>query len=71
MWAAYHIAKILGKPDNITSLLFTRAQENPLKIWNNATGFFETRNANGDWGGPDNGWTEGEYPSISLNVSPT
>lgn len=66
MWAAYHIAKMLEKPDNITSLLYTRAKENPLKIWNNDTGFFETRNASGAWGGPDNGWTEGDYLSVSL-----
>jgi putative alpha-1,2-mannosidase len=31
----------------------------PSTIFNSATGFMEARNANGDWAGPDNGWTEG------------
>lgn len=40
----------------------------PTTIFNNATGFMEARNANGDWAGPDNGWTEGDKWAYSFDI---
>ena len=58
-YAAYVLALHLGKPQTVTDFLYERAMLAPFLIYNNATGFMEARKANGNWAGPDNGWTEG------------
>lgn len=62
-YAVYIAAKILGKPENITSLLLARAQHSPFTLFNNQTNFMEARNSDGSLAGPDAGWTEGSYSS--------
>ena len=59
-YAAYVLARELGKPENVTSFLLERAMRAPFLLFNDATGFMEARNADGSWAGEDNGWTEGE-----------
>lgn len=58
-YAAYVLAKELGKPENVTNFLLQRSMTAPFTLYNDATGFMEARNADGSWAGPDNGWTEG------------
>jgi len=58
-YAAYVLARELGKPENVTSFLLERAMRAPFSLFNDATGFMEARNADGSWAGEDNGWTEG------------
>ena len=60
-YAAYVLARHLGKPQTITDFLYERAMRAPFLIYNNDTGFMEARNADGSWAGPENGWTEGMY----------
>ena len=59
-YAAYVLARELGKPANVTNFLLERALKTPFTLFNDATGFMEARNADGSWAGEDNGWTEGK-----------
>ena len=59
-YAAYVLARELGKPANVTNFLLERALRTPFTLFNDATGFMEARNADGSWAGEDNGWTEGK-----------
>ncbi|KXN88560.1 hypothetical protein AN958_07126 [Leucoagaricus sp. SymC.cos] len=57
-YAAYVLAKELGKPE--ADFLLERSLRAPFTLWNEDTGFFEARNADGSWAGEDRGWTEGD-----------
>ncbi|KAJ3553633.1 hypothetical protein NP233_g12601 [Leucocoprinus birnbaumii] len=61
-------AKILGKPENITSFLLDRSRRASFTLYNNNTNFMEARNADGSWAGPDSGWTEGDKWIYTLDV---
>jgi len=68
-YAAYVLARELGKPENITKFLLERAMRAPFTLFNDATGFMEARNADGTWAGEDSGWTEGLFalqPILSI-----
>ncbi|KIM42607.1 glycoside hydrolase family 92 protein [Hebeloma cylindrosporum] len=67
-YAAYVLARELGKPENVTSFLLERAMRAPFLLFNDATGFMEARNADGSWAGEDNGWTEGDKWAYSFDV---
>ena len=60
-YAAYVLARELGKPDDITQMLFNRSMTNAFQLFNDETGFMEARNANGSWAEPDTGCTEGTF----------
>ena len=49
-------------------LFRNRSMMAPFTIFNNATGFMESRNDNGVWAGPDQGWTEGDKWAYSFDV---
>lgn len=53
------LAKELGKPE--ADFLLERSKRAPFTLWNEKTGFFEARNADGSWAGEDRGWTEGMH----------
>ncbi|KAF8905739.1 glycosyl hydrolase family 92-domain-containing protein [Gymnopilus junonius] len=67
-YAAYVLARELGKPENITNFLLKRSMAAPFTLYNDATGFMEARNADGSWAGEDNGWTEGDKWAYSFDV---
>ncbi|EDR07263.1 glycoside hydrolase family 92 protein [Laccaria bicolor S238N-H82] len=67
-YAAYVLARELGKPANVTNFLLERALRAPFTLFNDATGFMEARNADGSWAGEDNGWTEGDKWAYSFDV---
>ncbi|KAH9483275.1 putative glycosidase [Psilocybe cubensis] len=67
-YAAYVLARELGKPENVTNFLLERAMRAPFTLFNDATGFMEARNADGSWAGDDNGWTEGDKWAYSFDV---
>ncbi|PPQ82587.1 hypothetical protein CVT26_002249, partial [Gymnopilus dilepis] len=67
-YAAYVLARELGKPENITNFLLQRSMAAPFTIFNDATGFMEARNADGSWAGEDNGWTEGDKWAYTFDV---
>jgi putative alpha-1,2-mannosidase len=58
----------MGKPTSIVDALRDRAMTAPFKLFNNATGFMEARNASGAWAGPDAGWTEGDKWAYTFDV---
>ncbi|KAF5364296.1 hypothetical protein D9756_001134 [Leucocoprinus leucothites] len=65
-YAAYVLAKELGKPE--ADFLLERSKRAPFTLWNEKTGFFEARNADGSWAGEDRGWTEGDKWAYSFDV---
>ncbi|PPQ88893.1 hypothetical protein CVT25_009128 [Psilocybe cyanescens] len=67
-YAAYVLARELGKPENVTNFLLERSMRAPFTLFNDATGFMEARNADGSWAGEDNGWTEGDKWAYSFDV---
>ncbi|KAF9567664.1 glycoside hydrolase family 92 protein [Agrocybe pediades] len=67
-YAAYVLARQLGKPKNVTDFLLERSMRAPFTLFNDATGFMEARNADGSWAGEDNGWTEGDKWAYSFDV---
>ena len=66
-YAVSVFASLLGKTHD-AAILRKRGKDNPFKIFNNATGFMEARNANGTWAGDDAGWTEGDKWAYSFDV---
>ena len=58
-FAAYVLADVLQKPENITGFLYERAMRTPFTLFNDQTGFMEARNRDGSWAGDTRGWTEG------------
>ncbi|KAJ7227934.1 glycoside hydrolase family 92 protein [Mycena rebaudengoi] len=67
-YAVFRLGETLKKPINITDPLFTRAMTAPFALFNNATGFMEARNADGEWAGEDAGWTEGDKWAYTFDV---
>ncbi|KAF9480738.1 hypothetical protein BDN70DRAFT_893891 [Pholiota conissans] len=67
-YAAYVLARELGKPESITEFLLNRSMTTAFNLFNDDTGFMEARNADGSWAGPDNGWTEGDKWAYSFDV---
>ncbi|KAF9447322.1 glycoside hydrolase family 92 protein [Macrolepiota fuliginosa MF-IS2] len=66
-YAAYVLAHELGKTKEAQFLL-ERSKSAPFTLWNDKTGFFEARNADGSWAGEDRGWTEGDKWAYSFDV---
>ncbi|KAH8831374.1 glycoside hydrolase family 92 protein [Flagelloscypha sp. PMI_526] len=62
------LAKALGKDSETVDFFLNRSLTAPLKIFNTHTGFMEARNANGEWAGEDNGWTEGDKWAYSFDI---
>ncbi|KAF9010151.1 glycoside hydrolase family 92 protein [Cyathus striatus] len=67
-YAAYVLARELGKPENVTNFLLDRSMKAPFTIFNSESGFMEARNADGSWAGEDEGWTEGDKWAYSFDV---
>ncbi|KAG2014320.1 glycosyl hydrolase [Coprinopsis cinerea AmutBmut pab1-1] len=67
-YAAYVLARELGKPQNVTEFLLKRAMNAPFTLYNDETGFMEARNADGSWAGEDRGWTEGDKWAYTFDV---
>lgn len=60
-------ADVLNKTED-AQFYRDRGLGNPFKIFNDATGFMEARNANGSFAGPDAGWTEGDKWIYTFDV---
>ncbi|TFK34481.1 glycoside hydrolase family 92 protein [Crucibulum laeve] len=67
-YAAYVLARELGKPANVTNFLLERSLRASFTLFNDETGFMEARNADGSWAGEDRGWTEGDKWAYSFDV---
>ncbi|KDQ28689.1 glycoside hydrolase family 92 protein [Pleurotus ostreatus PC15] len=60
-------ADVLNKTED-AQFYRDRGLGNPFKIFNDATGFMEARDANGSFAGPDAGWTEGDKWIYTFDV---
>ncbi|KAJ3492674.1 hypothetical protein NLJ89_g11184 [Agrocybe chaxingu] len=67
-YAAYVLARELGRPETVTRFLLERALRAAFALFNDATGFMEARNADGSWAGEGSGWTEGDKWAYSFDV---
>ncbi|KAJ8518529.1 hypothetical protein ONZ45_g4439 [Pleurotus djamor] len=66
-YAIGRFAQVLNKTD-AADFYLRRGLDNPFKLFNQETGFMETRNADGSLAGPDAGWTEGDKWIYTFDV---
>nr|OQO16520.1 hypothetical protein B0A51_18043 [Rachicladosporium sp. CCFEE 5018] len=65
-YAAGVVARHAG--DNETAAFLFERSNNYCHLFSNATGFMQSRNANGSWANATHGWTEGDAWIYTFNV---